>query len=307
MFVAVATAIMLESELTGASASCHGMSAVLALTSAVVFGAADFLGGVATKRAPVLQVTAISQLAGGVLLACALLLLPGTPTGVDLAWGAASGLAGGSALLLFYAALAKGTMSIVSPITAAISAIVPFGVGLALGERPALWAVAGVGCALVAVVLVSMEPGELTAEGTRGRVRRPQPGPLMVAMGAGLGFGLFFVLLAQSGDEAGLWPLLGARGGSLTLYAVVGLSGRAQLGVPRAALGTAVAAGAFDMTANALYLLAVSGGLLSLIAVLASLYPVSTILLARAFLSERLAGVQWAGVAAALAAVALIS
>lgn len=315
------------------------MGALLALTSAAVFGAADFLGGVAAKRSPVFHVTATSQVAGALLLAVALFVLPGTPTWADLGWGLASGFAAGGALLLFYGALASGTMSIVSPITASTSALVPFAVGVGLGERPALQAVVGVVCALVAVVLVALEPdgavppearpGDAaspnvgtthdarlpttmaTAGGHRTRRRAPRTGPLLAAIGAGLGFGLFFVLLAQGAQGAGLWPLLGARIGSLSLYVLMTVPvvsrGRFTLRVPHAALSTSVAAGVLDMTANALYLLAVSRGLLSLIAVLASLYPVSTIVLARVLLGERLARSQWAGIVAAVAAVALIS
>ena len=295
------------------------MSAGLAVASALVFGAADFLGGVATRRAPVLAVTATSHLAGALALALVAMLLPGEPVRADLIWGFVSGLAGGVGLLSFYAALAAGTMSVVSPITAAVSATVPFAAGLGLGERPAPLAVLGVAFALAAVVLVAVEsPSPLDREVDVPGVNPVRMwGPLVGALAAGLGFGLFFVLLAQSGGDAGLWPLLAARGGSLLLYGAVAGVVTARRGAPGGVMGalmvprgvaiTAISAGLLDMAANSLYLIAVSGGLLSLIAVLASLYPVSTILLARTFLNERLGGVQWAGVSAALLAVALIS
>ena len=313
------------------------MTAVLAVASAMVFGAADFLGGMATKRAPALHVTVTSQIAGALLLIVALTVLPGSPTWPGLVWGLASGVAAGAALMLFYAAMARGTMSIVSPITAATSAVVPFVVGLGLGERPPVTAIAGVACAVLAVVLVGREPGSAAdgrdaggedagmpasdgREGGATALRTVPPaaengrapmGSLAAAILAGVGFGVFFVLLSRAGEGGGLWPLLGARVGSLSLYGLLALGvlpgTAAGLALPRGAMAATVGAGVLDMTANALYLVAVTGGLLSLVAVLASLYPVSTILLARFLLGERLAGVQWLGVGAALLAVVLIA
>lgn len=290
-----------------------GQSVVLAVVSALVFGGADFLGGVATRQAPVVSVTATSHLAGGLTLLVVAATLPGAPARIDLIWGALSGLAGGVGLLLFYWALAEGTMSVVSPLTAAVSALVPFTVGVAIGERPSALAVAGVGCALIAILLVALHVPDVQA-GTNRRIGGPAL-PLYGAIGSGLGFGLFFVLLAQSGETAGLWPLVAARGGSLSLYATIALAGASatpvaalrSLVVKPGVLAVAISAGVLDMAANSLYLIAVGGGMLSLIAVLASLYPVSTILLARFVLGERLAGLQWIGVVAALLAVLLIA
>jgi drug/metabolite transporter (DMT)-like permease len=274
------------------------MAAVLAATSALVFGAADFLGGVATRRAPVLAVVAVSQLAGLVVLGAMLPLLDGAPSGADLAWGGTAGLAGGTGLLLFYRALAAGVMSVVAPVTATLAAGVPVLAGLAQGERPGALALTGVAVALLATALVSRGE-DAAAPGA--------PVPLAGALGAGLAFGAFFVLLDRTAATAGLWPLLPARCASLALIFAAAASTRRTLRpTPRALLAT-LGAGVLDMTANVLYLLAVQRGLLSLVAVLASLYPVSTLLLARTLLGERLRGVQGAGVAFALAAIVLIT
>ncbi len=277
------------------------MAVLLALASAATYGAADFLGGLSSRRAPAVAVTLVSQAAGLVVLLCAVAVLGGSPTRADLAWGAASGLAGGVGLLLLYRGLAGGTMSVVAPITAVCAAAVPVGAGLAMGERPSALALTGVVVALLAIVLVSRE------EAPAGAPRGPGTAAVRTALLAGVAFGLFFVLLERTGDEAGLWPLVTARGGSIALLAAIGQVAGEPLRVPRAALGGVLAAGILDMTANVLYLLAVREGLLSLVAVLSSLYPASTVLLATVVLRERLHPVQRTGLAAAAAAVALIA
>jgi drug/metabolite transporter (DMT)-like permease len=274
------------------------MAAVLAAASALVFGAGDFLGGIASRRAPVLAVVAVSQLAGLVLLGIALPLLGGAPSGADLVWGGFAGLAGGTGLLLFYRALAAGVMSVVAPVTATCAAGVPVLAGLAQGERPGALALVGVAIALLATALVSRGESPATAGA------RPA---LAGALAAGVAFGAFFVLLDRTAAAAGLWPLLTARTASVGLIVVAALSTRRTLRPTPQALPATLGAGVLDMTANVLYLLAVQRGLLSLVAVLASLYPVSTVLLARTLLGERLRGIQGAGVAFALAAVVLIT
>ncbi len=277
------------------------MAVVLALASAVVYGASDFLGGLASRRSSVLGVVAISQAAGlGALLA----LLPwlgGTVTAVDLAAGAAAGLAGAAGLLLFFRTLARGVMSVIAPVTAVTAAAVPVLVGLLDGDRVGARATAGIALALVAVVLVSAERG-------LGALRAARPAGLLPALAAGIAFGFFFVLLDRTSADAGLTPLAAARTASVALVVVVALAGRRSLGAGRAALPLIVVAGLGDMTANALFLLATQeGGPLAVTAVLASLYPVSTVLLAQLVLRERLVGAQVAGLATAAAAVVLIT
>lgn len=277
------------------------MAVLLALTSAVVYGTADFLGGLASRRASVFGVVGLSQVIG---LGALLLLLPwlGGPVGpADVAWGAAAGLAGAVGLVVFFRALAHGVMSVIAPVTAVTAAAVPVLVGLLSGNRIDAWAAVGIALALVAVVLVS-------AEGGLSALRVARPASLAPALMAGLAFGIFFVLLDRTSADAGLTPLVAARLASMSLAVTVALVTRQSLRVPRAALPVVAASGVGDMAANALFLLATQQpGQLAVTGVLASLYPVSTVILAQVLLRERLAGAQVAGLGAAVAAVVLIT
>jgi drug/metabolite transporter (DMT)-like permease len=276
------------------------VAVLLALASAVVYGAADFCGGLATRRATAFAVVALSQLAG---LAALLFLLPwlgGDPTGPDLAWGAAAGVAGACGLVLFYRALAEGVMSVVAPVTAVSAAALPVLGGFVLGERIGPWTLAGIGLALVAVVLVAAEDG-------LGSLRTARPASLLPALAAGAGFGLFFVLLDRTAQAAELSPLVATRVVSVLAVVVLARLAARSLSVPRGALPIVLLAGVGDMTANALFLLAAQQGQLAITGVLASLYPVSTVVLAQLVLRERLAATQAAGLAAAGVAVVLIA
>ncbi|NUP01915.1 MAG: EamA family transporter [Nonomuraea sp.] len=270
---------------------------ILATACAVVYGTADFFGGLASRRSQVLSVVALSQLAGLALILVLLPLLPGAVSASALLWGLLAGLSGAAGLALFYRALATGVMSVVAPTTAATSAALPVLYGLATGERPAFWALAGVVLALGSIVLISRD-----RSAGRGSVVS-----VLVSLAAGAGFGGFFILLAVAPSDAGLWPLVGARMSSVTVVVLLALVTRRSLRPGAGSLRVILAAGALDMAANVLFLLAQRQGLLSLVAVLVSLYPASTLLLARQVLGERLRGVQIAGVACALAAVTLIA
>lgn len=275
------------------------MVVVLALSSALVYGAADFCGGLASRRTPALAVVALSQLAGLVALLALLPLLGGSPTSADLVWGAGAGLAGGLGLAVFYRALADGVMSVVAPVTAVCAAAVPLVAGLALDERLSLPALLGIGLALIAIALVA-------TDGPRPSLRAARAAGLGIALLAGALFGLFFVLLDQPAEASGLWPLVGARLASIVL--VVALArGRIGPATERSVLPLVVLTGVLDMTANALFLLAAREGLLAVAGVLASLYPLSTVLLAQTVLRERLLPSQVGGLVAAVAAVALIA
>ncbi|RVX44209.1 putative membrane protein [Nonomuraea polychroma] len=271
---------------------------ILATACAVVYGTADFFGGLATRRTQVLSVIVLSQLAGLVLILGLLPVLPGAFSDRAILWGLAAGLSGAAGLALFYRALATGVMSVVAPTTAVTSAALPVVFGLATGERPGFWALAGVVLALGSVLLVSQD-------GTPGG--RASLGALVTSLAAGAGFGGFFILLAMAPAEAGLWPLVGARLSSVTSVVLVALVARRSLRPRPGSLRIIMAAGVLDMAANVLYLLAQRQGLLSLVAVLVSLYPASTLLLARQVLGERLNTIQVTGVACALGAVALIA
>jgi drug/metabolite transporter (DMT)-like permease len=277
------------------------VAVVLALASAAVYGAADFLGGLASRRTSVFGVVAMSQFVG--LLALVLLLpwLGGEVGPADLAWGAVAGLAGAAGLVVFFRALATGVMSVIAPITAVTAAAVPVLVGLLSGNRIGPWAAAGIVLALVAVVLVS-------AEGGLSALRTAQPTSVVPALLAGSAFGLFFVLLDRTSQESGLTPLVAARLASISLVVLVAVARRQSLRVTRAALPLVAVSGVGDMSANALFLLATQEpGQLAITGVLASLYPVSTVVLAQLVLRERLGGAQFAGLGAAAAAVVLIT
>ena len=275
------------------------MTIVLALASALVYGTADFLGGLASRRAAAIVVTFVSQCAG---LLCLLVVLPlarASFDAVDAAWGAAGGISGAAALVCFYWALAAGTMSVVAPLTAVISAVVPVITGLALGERTSPWTLLGVGLALPAIALIARESDE--RPGRHGRR------VVAAAVVAGLGFGFFFVCLARTSGDSGLWPLVGARVASITLLvAALGVI-RRPVRLPGEVRGITVLAGVGDTTANALYLAAATRGLLSLVAVIAALYPASTVVLARLVLGERVERWQVGGFVLAAVAVTLVA
>jgi drug/metabolite transporter (DMT)-like permease len=281
-----------------------GVTPLLALASAGVFGAADFLGGMASRRWSALPVAAVGQLVGLVAVLATALVLPADPTPADLAVGALSGLAGGAGLVLLYRGLAIGPMNVVAPVTAALAALVPAAVGIGVGERPGPGAVAGIVLAIAAIVLVSMKRS-VARTGRPEAASRLRTG-LASALLAGIGFGGFFTLLERTGAGSGLWPLVGARLAAVPMFAAL-LLARRPARPDRPALTVAVLAGILDMTANVLYVLAVRGGLLSLVAVLASLYPVSTVVLARLVLGERLGRLQFAGLVLAAAGVALLA
>jgi drug/metabolite transporter (DMT)-like permease len=285
------------------------MFVLLALASSTLYGAGDFLGGLASKRASTAWVVAISQASGLLVLASAVgLLADADPAPADLGWGAAAGLAGTLGVALLYRALAIGTMGVVAPITAVCAVALPVLVSIARGQRPPAVALAGIVLAMVAIALVSQHP-PTTPSAVRapvgiGGLRAGVPHALL----SGVAIGVFFLVLAEARPESGLWPLVGARGVAVPACLLVGvLSAGAPLReMPRIAVLTAAAAGIVDMTANVLYLLASRLGSLPVVVTLSSLYPASTVVLARLVLGERLHRTQTIGMLCALIAVALI-
>jgi drug/metabolite transporter (DMT)-like permease len=278
------------------------VAVVLGLAVAVTYGAADFCGGLASKRASSWSVVLIAQYVGLAFLVVLLAADRGAePEATDLLLGAGASTVGVAGVGLLYFSLAQGPMGVVAPITAVGAAVVPVAWGLLRGERPAVAALAGVGLALIAVVLVAREPGGETEP--EGAARST----LAAAVGAGLAFGMVFVLLSHTGDDSGFWPLLSGRASSTAALLLVLVAIRQPL-LPRGAAPTLVVlAGICDAGANALFLLASRAGLLSLVSVLSSLYPAVTVLLARIVLHERLRGLQLGGLALALVGVALIA
>lgn len=276
------------------------MVVLLSLGSALGYGLSDFVGGLLSRRTSAWSVAVSAQAASMLALGVVALVAGGDPTTADLAWGAVSGVGGGTGAAFLYRGLASGSMSVVAPISAVGAALVPVAVGVVTGERPTVPTWVGVACALPAIWLVSR--GEAEPD-TTGPVRSS----LVDAVLAGLGFGLLFSALGQISDDAGLAPLSVSYAVSVAATVVLAVALRAAW-LPRdraAALGAT--AGLLGSTATALFLLATQAGLLTVASVLSSLYPATTVLLAAVVLHERIGRGQGVGLGLAALAVALVA
>ena len=274
------------------------MTAQLALPAAVGFGVADFAGGLATRRASgTLAVIAVAQFAGAAALLPALILLPGRPSAAAAGVGALAGLAGSCGLVWYFRGLARGPMGVVAPLSALTSAGLPLLVGVTAGESTSPATVCGIAVALLAIALATA--------GTRRD--RAATGGLLLGIGSGIGFGLFFVALNATPPDSGLWPLLAAKVASVVVFGSLLLARRSSSEATWRRFGLILLSGAADMVANVLFLLATRQGALSVSAVLVSLYPVVVVALARFVLRERLTWLQATSVALALTASALLS
>jgi uncharacterized membrane protein len=275
------------------------MVAAFGLLSALSWGLADFSGGLASRRSPALTVVLWSQPLGGlVALAVAVARNESGIPAQDLLWSVLAGLSGPTALVFFYRALAVGRMGVVAPIAGVLGAAIPVLVGGALEGLPTAAQLAGIGLALIAVDLVTR---------TEAGTSRGDPRALWLACAAGLGFGLFFVFLGRVESTSVFVPLVVVRVVATVLVAALALATRTTWRVRRSAWLPVIVAGVLDAGGNLWYLLAAQEGRLDVAAVLASLYPVVTILLAAAVLRERMGRIQAAGIAAALAAIVLIA
>ena len=293
------------------------MAIVLGLLVALSYGSGDFFGGLAAKKTPAITVVLGSFGLAAVLLAVVtgvwlVVGTPPTPSSSDLWLGVAVGLTGPVAVGLLYQGLAMGRMSVVAPITAVVAAIVPLAWGLVDGERPSTIALIGVAIALVSVALVAGAPEH--DEHPEDAAAAPLSKVVPPAVLSGLGFGTIFILLASTSDDAGLWPLLVSRPLSVLATSAAALvvvrraSGPARSILPaRDAWPLVAGAGVLDVGANALYLAATNAGLLSIVAVLSSLYPAATVVLARIVLGERLHRIQVVGLGLAAAGVAAMA
>jgi drug/metabolite transporter (DMT)-like permease len=297
----------------------------LGLSSGLCWGAADFFGGMQSRRLPALTVAFWSQMAGALGLVAALAVSGTRPTPAGVAWGLVAGVGSGCALVLFYRGLAEGTMSIVAPVSAC-GAVVPVAAALLTGHRPGALAGLGVTAAITGVVLVSRprrpphgqhgslgrpsDPGAPARPGLSGGAGRSGP-VLAMALGSALGFGLFYVFVdagttGSRGDP--LWVIAGARASSLVMLSMIALVGnRSALRWPGRRIGPVALIGIGDTGANLLFAYAATTGNLAVVGVLGSLYPVATVVLARWLLGERLSGGQSAGVALALTGVGLLA
>jgi uncharacterized membrane protein len=271
-----------------------------AVLSAITYGAADFLGGVASKRHRPIAVVAVSQMVGLVLLLVLLPILgPDRYRLIDFGWGAAAGVVGGAGLIFFYRGLSTGRMSVVAPLSAVMTALVPLTFGLLIGERPSTLATVGVVAAIPAIALITRETideeGESRSTGA------------LDGFIAGIGFGAFFILISRTDPGSGLWPLVGARAASIPFVLLLAAGFRQPIRPLRELDAIVAWAGVLDIAANGLYLFAVRAGLVSLASVVTSLYPASTIILARIVLKEHMTATRVLGIVLALAGIALIA
>jgi len=275
------------------------MAVLLAAFSSVLFGTADFMGGVAARRASAVSIVFASHLAGLAVVAASIPAFGGEAGPDDLLWGAAAGASGAWALALFYHGLATTRVAVIAPVAAVVGTMLPVLFGLWAGERPAAAAWAGVAVAFPAFVLLG------SGHGTAGRAATRRAATLGVLVG--VGFGLFSIFLSRTGADSGMWPLVPARAASLAAIAVGAPFLRAPLLPPAAILPFAALVGTIDMSANILFLLAVRRGLLALVSVVIALYPAVTVIGARLVFRERIHRPQVAGLALAAVSVSLIA
>lgn len=276
------------------------MSMILSAFAAVFYGVADFSGGYAARKGQLLTVLVISQ-AAGAILAAVFILASGqpVPATADLAWGCVAGVAGALGLAMLYRGIARGLVALVSPTAALIGAAIPVVFGVLSGERPSATALAGTAICLPAIILLSWEQGTSID-------RKAARSALLHGVLAGVPIGGFFIALANTSPGSGLWPVLAARVTSVPIVLVAAFVMRQKITVSRAIAAPALTAGLADMAANALVLLAIRNGLLSLAVIVSSLYPAPTVLMAWFFFRERIRPIRALGMAVAIAGVALI-
>ena len=299
------------------------MVIVFALAAAVLYGSADFLGGAATRRSRALSVASLSVPAGAVVMLLAAAVAGGPVSTAGFGWAVAAGAVGAVGLLVFYTGLAAGPMSVVAPVSALMSTVLPVGVAIASGERFSIRIYTGVAACLVAIVLVSMEAGTLTWPGrkaagpatARPAGQRPS-GHRAALRGFGYGivcgtlFGIFYLFLRNAGTAGVFWPVAWARLANCAIVLAVVVLARARP-AGRAdgsrVLAAAIVSGVFDASANLCYVLATRAGLFGIATVLTALYPGMTVLLARVVLGERMHAVQRAGLLLAAVGVILVT
>jgi drug/metabolite transporter (DMT)-like permease len=280
------------------------MVVLLGLAAALLYGSGDFLGGMASRRAHVLTVLTLVETTGVIAALAVAAASPGPASLAGLAWGFSAGLVGGLGLIIFYAGLAAGPMSVVAPVSGLVSTVLPVAVALTEGERPGAGVYAGALLCLVAIVLAS-------SAGDTGPARRPGRLGRAIAYGtaSGVSFGLFFLLIRNAGQSGEVWPVAAGRIGELAIVLAAAAVLRPGLlrgvggGIPLVAAG----AGVIDVFANICYVAATRTGAFGLAVVLASLYPGVTVLLARVVLGERLRWIQRVGLGLAAVGIVLVA
>lgn len=276
------------------------MAILFGLLSAVSFGTGDFFGGLSSKKLSVLSVVACAHLVGLIGVATFSFLAADAFSWEALGIGAIGGAFGAGGLGLLYKGLSTGPMAVVAPITAISSAVVPALWGLVGGESLSSLAWIGIIIALVAIGLTSL-PSDASVDGVTARV-------VIESLLAGAGFGIFFIFLDMTAPEVAPWPVVGARLFTVScLMPVVLMKKRHEFSAIKAESKTLLLTGVFDTLANVLFLAATLRGDLTIVGVLSSLYPVSTVILARTILNEKMSPLQLVGMALALTATALIA
>ncbi len=276
------------------------MGILFGLVAALLYGSSDFGGGLLSRRMSSVRVNIIGSVAAVAMAWTALIIVGGpAPSVRAIAWGLASGLGGGVGSLVLYRGLARGQMSVVGPVSAVGAAVLPVGAGVALGERPSLITMIGVVLALPAIALVATSGG-----GARGMFRTA----MLDGLVAGAAFGFLFIGLAQAGSGSGLWPVALEQTSSLMVMLALAVKTREPLRTGWREAGWPVLVGAGGMTATLMFFFATHSSMLATVAVLVSLYPGVTVLLARLVLNERFSPAQRTGLglcALAIAAIAL--
>ena len=276
------------------------MTVLLGLAAAILYGVGDFAGGMGARRVGAVTTLLWSYPVGAALMAAVLPAFGGHFTVRAGVFGVLGGCAGLVGVIVLYSLMAIAPINIVSPVSAVFAAIVPVAVGVGIGERPGVSAWFGIVLGFLAVVLVS----RTTEEHPHGRVA---PRIILLAVLAGVGFGLYFVCLDRAGNGTGIWPLLASRVSSAVLIVPIAASRSAIRSVSGRTLAIVLLAGTCDALANFSFLLAARSGLLSLASVLTSLYPATTVLLAMGLLREHASKVQRIGLLLAAGAIVLIT
>jgi uncharacterized membrane protein len=295
------------------------MVIMFALAAAVLYGSADFLGGAASRHSRALSVAALSVPVGALVMLAAAVAYGGQAPTAGLGWAIAAGVFGAIGLMVFYAGLAAGPMSVVAPVSALVSTVLPVGVAVASGEHLGLPVYLGAAVCLMATVLVSLERGTpartparapASAAGNRFLGDHPALRGLVYGTVSGAMFGIFFVCLRNAGTSGVFWPVCTARMANAAVVIAVAVLASARP-VGRAAgsrvLAAAIGSGVLDASANLCYVLATRAGLFGIAAVLTSLYPGITVLLARVVLRERMQAVQRLGLLLAGVGVVLVT
>ena len=289
------------------------MAVVLALVSALGYGLSDFVGGLVSRRASAWSVAFLAGISATLCLGIVALLVPGSPGGADLAWGALAGVGSGVGTGFLYRGFASGRMGVVAPVSTVGAAVVPVLVGTATGERPSLLVWLGIVLAMPGIWLVASEPADdLSRIDLDGRSDAPAPrrglaDGMVDGLVAGLAFGFLFAAIGQVPGSAGLWPLVLAQAVSVPVVILLATAMRAPWVPSGRSVHWAWLAGPLGALAVTTFLLATQRGYLTIAGVLTSLYPAVTVLLAALVLRERVHRAQGLGLGLCAVAVVMVA